>query len=184
MAVVYQNGWEEAVLCKIEKSKSEENRQDYKYTQEIKKISDKEIISSLVGLLVLGKTSIHTDKEEILKEIFIDNTEEYEPWVSNNSFKRIIIRDIKNYTSSDILIDTKKIAKYVSYLLKGKKIYSEIKNADNDFSEQINHILKDKIEIFSKEYMWQVVQYIKIDNAIEQERLMQEFDIKMREINL
>jgi hypothetical protein len=81
--------------------------------------------------------------------------------------------------------NTKDDAKFVNYLIKGKKLYSEIKQQENDFTEVVKKLIEQKIRIYedleiSKEkYLWHIIQLIKIDNSNNQDKMIREYEINL-----
>ena len=166
VAIVYQNGWDEAVLCKIIQSNIEKNIEPFKYEKKEKNYNSKTIISNLITSIILCND--------------FQQDEMYKDWSYNNSMNQKIL----NYVSQKER-NTKDDAKFVNYLIKGKKLYREIKEQDNDFTELIKEMIEQKIIIYedlgiSKEkYLWHIIQLIKIDNSYNQDKIIREYEINL-----
>jgi len=166
VAIVYQNGWDEAVLCKIIQSNIEKNIEPFKYEKKKKNYDAKTIISNLITSIIICKDF---KKDEM-----------HEEWFYNNTMKQKIL----DYVSKKER-NTKDDAKFVNYLIKGKKLYSEIKQQENDFTEVVKKLIEQKIRIYedleiSKEkYLWHIIQLIKIDNSNNQDKMIREYEINL-----
>lgn len=166
VGIVYQNGWEEAVLCKIIQSNIEKNIEPFKYEKKKKSYDPKTVISNLITSIIICKDF---QKDEI-----------HEEWFYNNTMKQKIL----DYVSKKER-NTKNDAKFVNYLIKGKKLYREIKEQDNDFTELIKEMIEQKIiiyedlEISKEKYLWHIIQLIKIYNSYNQDKMIREYEINL-----
>jgi hypothetical protein len=124
VAIVYQNGWEEAVLCKIKKSEIEDKIKRYKYNPPL--LEDKlEIERDIILALVATQKKV---------DYKIDFKKAYK-WADTDKKKKIL-KDIK---SKNINLD--KFIKYINYIIKGDDLYKK-------FNKKIRNI----IQFFVKKY--------------------------------
>ncbi|MFA9374217.1 MAG: hypothetical protein ACERKK_08670, partial [Poseidonibacter sp.] len=128
VAVVYQNGWEESILCKIQKSKIENQTSKYKYTKSDFHINKKEIFSNIVKIITLKNENVITkDLDELLNH-FNGNKDIYRMWSSKNKIKAEAIEFINNIESKDI---SEKI-NIINKLFKANKLFNNYKSFSNE----------------------------------------------------
>ncbi|MEA3316105.1 MAG: DUF87 domain-containing protein, partial [Campylobacterota bacterium] len=166
VAVVYQNGWEDSILCKISKSDIEDEFKRFKYIKPKNDFNNKEILTNIITLIALKGTKILLEEREKLMLDYIEKENIYLNWSGNDKHKL----DGLIYIEDDEF-SIKEKAKLINYLLNGKKVLRKLNNLNNinnieiDFRNQ----LKKQINISNEILEYQIIQLIKIDNSYEGE---------------
>ncbi|WP_323665989.1 ATP-binding protein [Aliarcobacter butzleri] len=135
VAVIYQNGWEESILSKIEISNIEIERKNEKYIYNYQKCNfdKKEILTNIIKVIALNGTKILKEEREcILKEFSFDRSN-YDLWAGNNLFKKDILKYFINLNN----IDTTKKANFLNNLLDGETLIKKISRFNSPIQKKI-----------------------------------------------
>jgi hypothetical protein len=135
VAIVYQNGWEEAVLCKI--STNETKKYIYTYSENCD--HKKQDINKIIKYLVLRDTNILTDLEEL------DIIEEFEK-----------DEELKKYLAINTLKDR---IQTVQQLVDA----SEFRNLKKITAKKLSSLIREKIVIENTQYEKLLMNYLLID---------------------
>lgn len=184
VAVVYQNGWEESILSKIQISDIEIKRKNerYIYIQQKNSVDKKEIFTNIIKIIALNGTKIlKEEREDILKE-FSFNRDKYDLWAGNNLFKKNILK----YFIDSNNIDTTEKAKVLNNLLDGELLIKQISQFDSSAKKKIelSNLIQKKIYLSCELFEWQVQSLIKIAYAIENQNMINQMEMKLVEQNL
>jgi hypothetical protein len=184
VAVVYQNGWEESILSKIQISDIEIKRKNerYIYIQQKNSVDKKEIFTNIIKIIALNGTKIlKEEREDILKE-FSFNRDKYDLWAGNNLFKKNILK----YFIDSNNIDTTEKAKVLNNLLDGELLIKQISQFDSSAKKKIelSNLIQKKIYLSCELFEWQVQSLIKIAYVIENQNMINQMEMKLVEQNL
>ncbi|MCT7562167.1 ATP-binding protein [Aliarcobacter butzleri] len=184
VAVIYQNGWEESILSKIEISNIEIERKNEKYIYNYQKCNfdKKEILTNIIKVIALNGTKILKEEREcILKEFSFDRSN-YDLWAGNNLFKKDILKYFINLNN----IDTTKKANFLNNLLDGETLIKKISRFNSPIQKKIelSNLLQKKIYLSSELFEWQVQSLLKISQSVDNENMISQMETKLVEQNL
>lgn len=184
VAVIYQNGWEESILSKIQISNIEIERKNKRYIYNYQKCNfdKKEILTNIIKIIALNGTKILKEEREcILKEFSFDRSN-YDLWAGNNLFKKDILKYFINLNN----IDTTKKANFLNNLLDGETLIKKISRFNSPIQKKIelSNLLQKKIYLSSELFEWQVQSLLKISQSIDNENMISQMEIKLLEQNL
>ncbi len=184
VAVVYQNGWEEAILCKVQISDVELKSRNMKYSYRPIKhnIDRKKILTNIVKTLALKGTKIlEEERQDILKE-YLSNKRNYELWAGSNLFKKQTLEYFKNNNK----ISTREKAQILNRLLNGKLLRQQILGLDSEEEKKIklSNLLQKKIYFSNELFEWQVMSLVNIANSVNEQKMIEEVEIKLAQQKL
>jgi len=184
VAVIYQNGWEESVLSKIQISDIELKSRDtkYSYTQTKKSFNKKELFTKVVKIVALDGTKIlQEERQDILKE-YLSNQKHYKLWAGNSSSKKSALEFFKNKNQ----IDTSKKAKVLNRLLNGKLLIQQTLGHETTEEKQatLSRLLHKRVSYSDELFEWKMVSLIKIANSIKEQSLIEEVELKLAQQKL
>jgi len=184
VAVVYQNGWEEAILCKVQISDVELKSRNMKYSYTpIKNCMDrKKILTNIVKILALNGTKIlEEERQDILKE-YLSNKINYELWAGNNLFKKQTLEHFENNNK----IATREKAQILNRLLSGKLLRQQILGLDSAEVKKtkLSSLIEKKIYFSDKLFEWQVISLINIANSVKEQEMIEEVEMKLAQQKL
>ncbi len=184
VAVIYQNGWEESILSKIEISNIEIEKKNEKYIYNYQKCNfdKKEILTNIIKVIALNGTKILKEEREcILKEFSFDRSN-YDLWAGNNLFKKDILKYFINLNN----IDTTKKANFLNNLLDGETLIKKISRFNSPIQKKIelSNLLQKKIYLSSELFEWQVQSLLKISQSVDNENMISQMETKLVEQNL
>lgn len=184
VAVVYQNGWEESILCNIQISdvelKSKNNK--YLYIPKKSRANKKEILTNVIKILALNGTKILHEERQIISRKYISNKNSYEVWAGNDLSKRKAL----SYFGSDIKLDMREKAKLLNILLSGKLIRQQILGIvlEEDKKVKLTNLIQKKIDMTDELFRWQVISLINIANSVNEQKMIERVEIQLTQQNL
>lgn len=143
VAIIYQNGWEEAVLCRVKNDvvqvdETDKEKEQPKYINQNPCEVNKKNISKIIKYLVIKDTHIlENEQREVIEEFGKDE-------------------ELKKYLA---ITSLKEKVRVVQELIEAR----EIKNTKNVTFKQISEKLRKKILVLNMEYEKLLVNYILID---------------------
>jgi len=184
VAVVYQNGWEEAILCKVQISDVELKSRNIKYSYTPQKHSSnkKEILTNVVKTLALSGTKILKEERQDILEEYLSNKNSYELWAGNNLSKIKALTYFENGNK----IEMSEKAKILNILLGGELLIQQILRVSTEEEKKIklSSLLQKKISLSSELFEWQVINLIKIANSIKEEEMIEKVEMKLAQQKL
>ncbi len=178
VAVVYQNGWEESILCKVEKSKVEIRSKKYEYTKPQNNYNQKEILSNIVKLVALKGTKILREEQEQLMLDFCEYEDEYSVWAKNSKSKK----DALNYIDNNE-VSIKRSSTILKKLLKSRDILqiSYSKEDDEVKRLKIQAIIDKQIDGNTKELQMMSVAILDTLNPQFMDKGIENIETKINE---
>lgn len=184
IAVIYQNGWEEAILCNIQISDVELKSGDiqYSYTPLKSSINKKKILTNLVKMIVLNGTKILEEERKDILQDYLSNKNSYELWVGNNLSKR----DTLKYFDNNYKTGMSEKAKILNLLLSGKLLIQQTLGIDSaeEKNMKLNSLLQKKIDFSDELFKWQVMSLIKIANSAKEEEMIERVELQLAQQKL
>jgi len=184
VAVVYQNGWEEAVLSKIQISNIELKSKDtkYAYKQVTSKINKKEIFTNVVKIVALNGTKIlEEERQDILKE-YLSNKNDYKLWAGNSLSKKNALEFFVNSNG----VATSYKAKVLNTLLNSKLLIQQTLSLDTVEEKKVmlSNLIQKKIYLSDELFEWHLLSLIKIANSMQEREMIEQVEMKLAQQKL
>lgn len=170
VAAVYQNDWQEAVLCKFEQYHKDygtaekdkgypKDRENYEYKQSSKLKSESQAKRELLQYLLSGVLKIGEPASEELKKVLLKNVEIC-------GFKAKAHRDLDRIIRGNVSEIYEEVAPYISYLYSSEALLDNItaRNMD-EWNEQVLQRLDPSLNNMKTEYQNGLIRCLMYEQA-------------------
>lgn len=170
VAAVYQNDWQEAVLCKFEQYHKDygttekdngypKDRETYKYKQSSKLKSESQAKRELLQYLLSGVLKIEEPASEELKKVLLKNVEIC-------GFKAKAHRDLDRIIRGNVPEIYEEVAPYISYLYSSEALLDNVtaRNMD-EWNEQVLQRLDPSLNNMKTEYQNGLIRCLMYEQA-------------------
>lgn len=182
VAIVYQNGWEEAILCKVHyEEKIKEIRRVFpkNHCTHISMDDQKKIFTNVIKIIALHGIYSLQDEIERIKLDIQSSIEIYKEWAGNNIIRKKSLELIFNKEEN-----IRARSEMINKLLDGNQLWNKIKKVEQKQKSQfLGNLLQEKLAIESILVQNQIINLLKIAHSGNPEKIIMKLEVELERIN-